>query len=269
MIAVNSGAIAARARFGRGESPSELARAYRSGGDLAARDRLVELFMPLVRALARRYSNRGERFEDLVQVGAIGLIEAIDRFDPERSNDFAGFAAPTIAGAIKHHLRDRATVVRIPRRLAELTWTMRPHRESLTRLLSRSPTCSELAREMGISERDVLEAIVTEHVRTPLAWSTRSDASANSEPALTVDGAYASSDDRLTVMAGLRALTMRERRIIHLYFFAGLSQAEVAEHVGLSQVQVSRLIRASIERMRAALGVEPSRAAPAWCRDDI
>jgi RNA polymerase sigma-B factor len=262
----SAGVIVVRSPSRPGDNPATLVHAYRRGGDAAARERLVELFMPLVWAVARRYTNRGERFEDLVQVGAIGLIEAIDRFDPARGADFASFAAPTITGAIRHHLRDRAAVIRIPRRLAELTWALRPQRQSLTRRLSRPPTPAELARETGLSERDVLEASETELARTPLALSTDGDPTAGSDPALTVEGPYASCDDRLTLMAGLRTLTIRERRVMHLYFFAGLSQAEIAEQVGLSQVQVSRLIRASVERLRSALGVERPPAAT-WARD--
>ena len=251
-----SNATAARHPFRCRDDASALVQAYRSGRDPAARERLVERHLPLVCALARRYANRGERFEDLVQVGSIGLIEAIDRFDPERSDDFTSFAIPTIKGAIRHHLRDRAAVVRIPRRLSELTSALRPHHDRLAHSLSRSPTLAELARETGLGERDVADAIETERARSPLTLSAGEDAHAGADPALTIDGSYASTDDRLMLVAGLRTLAMRERRIMHLHFFAGLSQTEIAHEVGLSQVQVSRLIRASLVRMRAALGAD-------------
>src|SRR5262245_51799884 len=117
-----------------------LARAYRGAGDAAARERLVELHLPLVRALARRYSHCGERLDDLVQVGSIGLIQAIDRFDPGRGNSFASFAVPTIVGEIKHHLRDRASTVRQPRRLSELNRSLRQPRAELAASLARPPT---------------------------------------------------------------------------------------------------------------------------------
>jgi RNA polymerase sigma-B factor len=251
-----SNATAARRSFRCRDDASALVQAYRSGRDPAARERLVERHLPLVRALARRHANRGERFEDLVQVGSIGLLEAIDRFDPERGGDFKSFAVPTITGAIRHHLRDRAAVVRIPRRLAELTSAVRPHHDRLAHSLSRAPTLTELARETGLGERDVADAIETERARSPLALPTGVDAQANADPALTVDGSYASTDDRLMLVAGLRTLAVRERRIMHLHFFAGLSQAEIAQQLGLSQVQVSRLIRASLVRMRVALGAD-------------
>lgn len=204
-------------------SPDEchhLLHAYRCCGDTGARDRLVELHMPLVRALARRYVNRGEPLEDLVQIGSIGLLQAIERFDPDRGRDLAGFAVPTIAGEIRHHLRDRTTVIRIPRRHVE----------------SGAP-------------------------RPALALSTTDEADGRLGRALATDAPYDSSEDRLMLVAGLRMLTVRERRIMHLRFFAGLSQGEIAEHVGVSQVQVSRLIRASLERMRCALSVGESATA--------
>jgi RNA polymerase sigma-B factor len=172
----------------------------------------VELHLPLVRALARRYANRGEGFEDLVQVGSVGLLEAIDRFDPELGSDLTSFAVPTIAGVIRRHLRDRSSVVRMPRPLAEQ---------------AQLPVCVPLAE--GGASKEVSEAMC-------------------------VDGAFEASEERLLLAAGFRTLATREKRILHLHFFAGMSQSEVAREVGLSQIQVSRLIRVSLDRMRAALG---------------
>jgi RNA polymerase sigma-B factor len=224
--------------------------------DLAARERLIEAHLPLVRALARRYAHRGERLEDLVQVGAIGLIEAIDRFDPAKGHDLASFAVPTITGHIRNHLRDRAELVRIPRRVGELSVRLRADRRELAARLARTPTVSELARQAGIGEDEALEAMATERARTPLPLPPAGGVGA--DPAIRVDDAFASADDRLLLAAGFRALDARQRRILHLRFFAGLSQAEIAREVGLSQIQVSRLIRASLERLRRAL--EPRRA---------
>jgi len=238
-----------------GGDSGALLRAYRRTGDPGARERLVELHLPLVRTIARRYANRGERLEDLVQVGSIGLIGAIDRFDPGRG-DLASYAVPMIAGEIRHHLRDRAATVRVPRRLTELTSTLRTPRESLTRRLSRPPTVAELAREAGVREHDVVEAIETERARIPVSLSSAEEGSGQPEATILVDGVFDSSDRRLLLAAGFRTLGARERRILHLRFFADLSQDEIAREMGLSQVQVSRLIRASLERMRAALEVE-------------
>ena len=170
--------------------------------------------MPLVRALARRYANRGEPIEDLVQVGAIGLLHAIERFDLDRRGDLAPYAVPTIVGEITHHLRDRGSVVRIPRRRAH-SWIASP----------------------------------------PVALASYDEMDARLGDSIATEAPYDSSEERLTLVASLRRLTVRERRIMHLRFFAGMSQAEIARREGISQVQVSRLIRASLERLRSALAV--------------
>ncbi|MGH3132306.1 MAG: sigma-70 family RNA polymerase sigma factor [Gaiellaceae bacterium] len=250
-----------RVSSGCRDEPGALLRAYRATGDLAARERLIELYLPLVRALARRYAHCGERLDDLVQVGAIGLIEAIDRFDPERGRDLPSFAVPTITGAIKNHLRDRTTAIRVPRRVGEMTLRLRAPRAFLAASLARSPTLSELAREAGVDEGDVAEAIEIELARRLLPLSAADGGDAGPAGATLVEDAYDASDDRLLLAAGFRTLAERERRILHLRFFAGLSQAEIAREVGLSQIQVSRLIRASLERLRGALGQERVRPA--------
>jgi RNA polymerase sigma-B factor len=237
----------------RREESEILLSTYRRTADPAVRERLIELHLPLVRALARRYAHCGERQEDLVQVGSIGLIEAIDRFDPERGSDLASFAIPTITGAIRNHLRDRTTAVKIPRRLTELNLSLRLRRESLAARLARPPTVRELARDAGVGEADVAEAIGTERVRTVVPLST-GDGDEPLDGAIVVDDIFESCDDRLLLAAGFRTLDERQRRILHLRFFAELSQAEIGRELGLSQVQVSRLIRASLERMRGALG---------------
>ena len=246
-------------RFSSAHDSARLLRAYRETGDLTARERVVELYLPLVRALARRYANRGERLEDLVQVGSLGLIQAIDRFDPDRGCDFGAFAMPTICGEIKKHLRDRSAAVRVPRRLVELTVRVRSPRERLSACLRRPPTVSELARETGLAETEVVEALQTELARTPISLSARGE-SGDLDRAMLVEGAFGRSDDRLLLAAGFRTLAERERRILHLRFYAGLSQAEIARELGLSQIQVSRLIRASLERMRSALGESKPKA---------
>ncbi len=148
-------------------------RAYHGRGDRAARERLIELYLPLVRTLALRFAHSGERLDDLVQVGSIGLIEAIERFDPERGTDFSSFAIPTITGEIKNHLRDRTAVVRVPRRLAELTVDLHGARTRLAASLARAPTLSELARETGSDEGAVQEAMETERARRPVPYLHR------------------------------------------------------------------------------------------------
>ena len=212
--ATTSGRAGTRHERGERDESAALLRACHSADDASAREsareRLVELHLPLVQSLARRYANRGEGLEDLVQVGSIGLLESIDRFDVRRGSDLARFAVPTITGVIKRHLRDRTTIVRMPRPLAEQ---------------ARKPVCVSLVE----GERSEIDG------------------------ALQTEGAFDASEERLLLAAGFRVLAPRERRILKLRFYAGLSQSEIAREVGLSQNQVSRLIRVSLDRMRAAL----------------
>jgi RNA polymerase sigma-B factor len=240
------------------ELTADLLQVYRETGDRSARKRLVELHLPLVRALARRYAHRGERLEDLVQVGAVALIEAIDRFDPEKGADLVSFAVPTITGEIKNHLRDRAGVVRVPRRLVERDIRLRAARDRLSARLCRQPTLSELAREAGIAEEEAAEAIERGGALRAVPLQTVA-VTAEGDGVVAVEDVFDSSDDRLMLAAGFRTLDARQRRILHLRFFAGLSQAEIAREVGLSQIQVSRVIRASLERMRGVLDRDRSR----------
>jgi RNA polymerase sigma-B factor len=250
-------------RHDRREEPEALLRSYGETGDSGARERLIELHLPLVRALARRFANCGEQHEDLVQVGSIGLIQAIDRFDPERGDDLVRFAAPTICGEIKRHLRDRASTVRIPRRLDELNRRLRPVQSDLAAQLSRAPTVSELARDAGVAEGEVAEAMATERARAVVPLPEADGATGDLGDAILVDDAYDSSDDRMLLSAGFRTLDARQRRVLHLRYFAGLSQAEIARELGVSEMQVSRTLRASLERLRGALAERsrPARAA--------
>jgi RNA polymerase sigma-B factor len=242
----------------RGEAEL-LIRSFARTRSPAAMERLVELHLPLVRSIARRYAHRGERLEDLVQVGAIGLVHAIDRFDPRRGSDFAGYAVPTIAGEIRNHLRDRGAAIREPRRLADAARRVRPSRERLATALARVPTTAELALETNLPEGDVEAALQLLRARACVSLSSADDVR-GLNGAILAEDAFDASDDRLLLAAGFRTLSTRERRILHLRFFAGLSQAEIAREVGLSQIQVSRLIRASLERLRGAL--DPVRLEP-------
>jgi RNA polymerase sigma-B factor len=232
----------------------ELLSTYRETRSSGVRELLVQRFLPLVRALARRYAGHGESHEDLVQVGSIGLIQAIDRFEPERGSEFVPFAIPTITGEIRHHLRDRTAVIRVPRRLAQLRSDLRAPRARLTLRLARMPTPSELASEVGASVEDVVAATEAESSLVPLPISL-----ATLDSAAAIDGAYESCNDRLLLAAGFRALPERERRILHLRYFAGFTQDEIAHEVGISQVHVSRLIRTSLERLRPVLEGDGSR----------
>jgi RNA polymerase sigma-B factor len=218
------------------------------GEQRSSRDRLIEDHLPLVVALARRYANRGERVEDLVQVGAIGLIEAANRFDPERGVDFRAFAIPTIVGEIKRHLRDRASTIRLPRREQEARTTLRRARGQIAARLERTPTWSELVATGAIREDELARGVSAERAAAPLSLSAVTE----TDPAVDERG-YAAGEDRALLWAGLRKLDRYERSAVGLCYFRDLSQREVAASLGISQSATSRMIARALEKMRSAL----------------
>jgi RNA polymerase sigma-B factor len=218
------------------------------GHPQSARDRLIEDHMELVGSIARRYGNRGERVEDLVQVGAIGLIKAADRFDAQRGVEFRAYAIPTIVGEIKRHLRDRSSTIRLPRREQEARRSLRSARRQLGTRLARTPTWSELLTSSVIQEDELARAIDAERATTPLSLS----ASLAGEPAVDEIG-FAAGEDRALVRAGLKMLDGPERRAVSLCYFAGLSQREIADSLGISQSAASRTIARALKKMRSAL----------------
>jgi RNA polymerase sigma-B factor len=240
----------------------ELLRRYHEGGDLAARERLIEQYLPLVRSLARRYSYRGEQHEDLVQVGCIGLIKAIDRFDIDRGVELTTYATPNIIGEIKRHFRDKGWSVRVPRGLQELNVRLSHLLEELTVQLERSPSIAELAKAADVEEEEVLEALESGQAYATLSLSappTGGDDSSDLDPLESlgeVEHEYEVSEDRAVLAPGLAALDERERKILHLRFFEGLTQSQIAQQVGISQMHVSRLIRRSLEKLRQEIATE-------------
>jgi len=240
----------------------ELLRRYHGQGDLEARERLIEQYLPLVRSLARRYSYRGEQLEDLVQVGCIGLIKAIDRFDVDRGVELTTYATPNIIGEIKRHFRDKGWSVRVPRGLQELNVRLSHLVEDLTVQLERSPTIAELAKAAGVEEEEVLEALESGRAYSSLSLSTGSggqDDGEDLDPLESIgteEHQYDVSEDRAVLAPGFRVLDERERMILHLRFFEGLTQSQIAQQVGISQMHVSRLIRRSLEKIREEIASE-------------
>jgi RNA polymerase sigma-B factor len=218
----------------------------------AVRDRVVESHLPLVRHLARRYTDRGEPFDDLVQVGTIGLLKAVDRYDPERGAAFAAFAVPTVLGEIRRHFRDRGWAIRVPRRLQELSRTLAEARAVLTQELGRAPTVDELAERAGVDADTVLEAL-----ESAAAYATVPLEGDEDE----VPGAWLAEDDaglgavenREALRPLLERLPARERRILALRFVRGMSQSQIAAEVGISQMHVSRLLARTLGTLRAGL----------------
>jgi RNA polymerase sigma-B factor len=227
-----------------------LLREYHERRNLQAREALIEKYMPLVKSLARRYSKRGEQYEDLVQVGAIGLIKAVDRFELQRDVELAAFAIPNISGEILRHLRDRGWPVRVPRRLQALRPELRACEMELSAQLERPPTIPEISERAGVEEAEVAAALATDRVHAPVPLSD----SARREPQGEEEG-YELGEQRAVLAAGLRMLDDRERRVVQLQFYEGLSQPQTAREVGISQIHVSRVTRQALAKMRVAVGV--------------
>jgi RNA polymerase sigma-B factor len=238
-----------------------LLRRYHEDGDLQAREQLIEQYMSLVRSLARRYSYRGEQLEDLVQIGAIGLIKAIDRFDLERGVELTTYATPNIIGEIKRHFRDKGWSVRVPRGLQELNVQLSRLVEQLTVQLARSPTIPELAKAAGVEEEEVLEALESGRAYTSLSLSVGGGVGDDDdldplESLGTEEHEYEVSEDRAVLAPGFKVLDERERKILQLRFFEGLTQSQIAQQVGISQMHVSRLIRRSLEKIRETIAAD-------------
>ena len=224
------------------------------------RERLVDQYIGLVEFLARRFRNRGEPLEDLVQVGTIGLLKAIERFDLEREVEFSTYATPTIVGELKRHFRDKGWAVRVPRRLQELHLELTKIVSTLGQELGRSPTVAEIAKAAGTSEENVLEGL-----EIAQAYNfTSLDAPIDSDDAGSTSFAdqLGSEDDQLlnleyraALAPEMAKLPERERRILYLRFFKGMTQSEIADKLGISQMHVSRLLNRTLMRLREALEV--------------
>jgi RNA polymerase sigma-B factor len=232
--------------------------------EAGARARLIEQHLPLVRSLARRFAHRGEPLEDLVQVGTIGLIRAVDRFERRRGCPLEAYAAVSIVGEIKRHLRDHASPLRVPRRLQQQGADVRQADRDLAARLGRAPTTGELATACGLAGEEVARTLLATGRRTTVPLDGEDAPPEAAGGALACGDFSDAADDRAAVEAALRRLPGRDRRLLRLRFFADLSQAEAAREVGISQVHASRLERAALHRLRVALdgGDEPPSGPP-------
>ena len=238
-----------------GRHDRELLRRYHEEGDVAAREELVQRHLPLVRSLARRFAGRGESLEDLEQVGAIGLIKAIDRFEISREVALTSYATPNVVGEIKRHFRDRGSAIRIPRNLKELSARMGKAMERLTATEGRSPTIAEIAAELDTSAEQVLEALEAGSARSTVSLSSSGDGD-DLDPMEIVgeeDEGYDRVEDRASIEPAMGTLPDREREILRMRFEEGMTQSQIADKVGVSQMHVSRLIRKSIDQLRSEL----------------
>ncbi|WP_092528389.1 SigB/SigF/SigG family RNA polymerase sigma factor [Amycolatopsis arida] len=219
------------------------------------RERLVRHHLGLVRNLARKYRYHAEPMDDLVQVGTLGLINAIDRFDPDHGTGFLGYAVPTITGELRRHFRDAGWSVRVPRRLKDLHGRLATAREELTARLNRAPRPSELADHLGISREEVHEGLLAERGQ----YGTSLDSLMEDAPHVafgTADENLDQAELRALLEPMVRELPERSRKIVLLRFGFGLSQADIARRVGVSQMQVSRLLASTLRELRARLGEE-------------
>ncbi|WP_166659214.1 SigB/SigF/SigG family RNA polymerase sigma factor [Labedaea rhizosphaerae] len=218
------------------------------------RERLVTEHLPVAEHIARRFSRHGAPEDDVVQVARIGLIKAVDRFDPSLGHDFMSFAVPTVMGEVRRHFRDTGWSVRVPRRLKELALTVNAASTELAQVLGRAPTPSELASHLGVPKEEVFEALEATgaHHASSLdrELTDRPDAPSLADTLGEEDPELADAEARETVYPLLRSLPERERRIVVLRFFGNLTQSQIAQRVGLSQMHVSRLLSQSLDRLR-------------------
>lgn len=246
-----------RRRATRDEKESTSARrrrllcAFRENDEVEARDRLVADCLPLIASLARGYATQGEHVDDLIQVGSIGLLKAIDRFEFDRGTEFTAYAIPVIVGEIRHHLRDNVRLVQIPRSVRELYSRLYREREELTLTLGRAPTTLELGAAVGMTENEVAEALEVRYAFQPASLSAVSGAHDETEVTLVDmlggdDPAFEAAENRLVLAARFRRLAPRERRILHLRYHQDLTQSRIAIELGLTQMHVSRLIRGAL-----------------------
>jgi RNA polymerase sigma-B factor len=238
---------------------------WQKHGDQQAREALVERFMPLARRLARRYLSAREPIEDLMQVASLGLLKAIDRFDTTRGNRFAAFAVPTILGELRRHFRTVSWAVHVPRGAQERALEVDKAADALRAATGRTPTIREIAEYLELEDGEVLDALQTTQAQdalsldAPFTGDEEQSADPRSETIGSEDDGYAFVEDSSAVAHALARLSPRERKIVHLRFVAEMTQSEIAERVGLSQMQISRLLRRSLREMRdLAEGANPA-----------
>ncbi|MEP6815545.1 MAG: RNA polymerase sigma factor SigF [Marmoricola sp.] len=223
----------------------------------ACREALVHLHLPLVEHCARRFRNRGEPFDDLLQVGTIGLLKSIDRFDPERGVEFSTYATPTIIGEIKRHFRDKGWAIRVPRRLQELRMLIGNATAELSQGLGRAPTPREIAEKIGVSPEEVMEGLESANAYSTLSLDA-GDSSGEGGPSM-LDAIGAEDvnlehvEIRESIKPLLERLPTREKQILLLRFFRGMTQSQIAAEIGVSQMHVSRLLTRTLEQLRESL----------------
>ena len=245
------------------DTEQERFRELQSSGSARLRDELIEEYLWIARHATKRFSGRGENPDDLFQVASLALVKAVDRFNPELDLRFATFAMPTVIGELRRHFRDRTWSMRVSRRLKDLHLELRAASEELTHALGHEPSVAELADELDISVEEVLEALeagATYRAASLDAGPVSEDSDGGESRVPGVDDeAVIDTPERLAVLASLEKLPQRDRRVVYLRFYLGMTQSEIAEEVGVSQVHVSRILRATLARLGEDLADEVDR----------
>ena len=243
------------------ERTRELFRRYKEEGDEEARAQLIVSHINLVRYIAAKFKNRGEPLDDLIQVGTIGLIKAIDRFDPSRGLEFTTYATPTIMGEIKRHFRDKGWTIRVPRRLQELSAKVNSATDELTARLQRSPSIEEVAEYLGTTADEVLEAMESSSAYSSVPLEAQGGNEDDDAPSVidryaSVDGDLEASDDRIVLEEVIGEFPEADQQAIRMRFIDGMTQVEIAKRLGISQVQVSRMLRRALRRIQDKIDPE-------------
>ena len=237
------------------ERTRELFRRYKEEGDEEAREQLIVSHVNLVRYIAAKFKNRGEPLDDLIQVGTIGLIKAIDRFDPSRGLEFTTYATPTIMGEIKRHFRDKGWTIRVPRRLQELSAKVNSATDELTARLQRSPSIEEVAEYLDTTADEVLEAMESSSAYSSVPLEAQGGNEDDDAPSVidryaSVDGDLEASDDRMVLEGVIGEFPEADQQAIRMRFIDGMTQVEIAKRLGISPVQVSRMLRRALRRIQ-------------------
>ena len=243
------------------ERTRELFRRYKEEGDEEAREQLIVSHVNLVRYIAAKFKNRGEPLDDLIQVGTIGLIKAIDRFDPSRGLEFTTYATPTIMGEIKRHFRDKGWTIRVPRRLQELSAKVNSATDELTARLQRSPSIEEVAEYLDTTADEVLEAMESSSAYSSVPLEAQGGNEDDDAPSVidryaSVDGDLEASDDRIVLEEVIGEFPEADQQAIRMRFIDGMTQVEIAKRLGISQVQVSRMLRRVLRRIQDKIDPE-------------
>jgi len=255
MSSVAASGVAQRACWSSSSGAGYLFLRWQQEGDETAREELVEKFMPLARSLARRYGRSSEPFEDLLQVASLGLLKAVDRFDPRRGNSFPSFAVPTILGEMRRYFRDSGWAVHMPRGTQERVLKVRVAQERLTNERGHAPTVGHLAEYLELDTEEILDTLQALQAYETLSLDAPPPSA--EEETMTYGDALGHDDERYelveldaTVTAALAHIPARERLILRMRFVEDLTQTEIAARVGVSQMQVSRLLRRSLDQLR-------------------